>query len=65
MCASDADIEAVCHVIVGNLRESLDHTPNTPGKLRKSKMIMLTFDCLSVHKMCDSPTMDFLRMMIC
>ncbi|XP_064396100.1 intermembrane lipid transfer protein VPS13C-like isoform X3 [Halichondria panicea] len=32
MSASDADIEALCQVLTGNLRESLDHTPTTPTK---------------------------------
>ncbi len=30
--ASDTDIEAVCQVIIGNLKESSDYTPTTPIK---------------------------------
>ncbi len=41
MSASDADIEALCQVLTGNLRESLDYTPTTPTKSKSTSSTSL------------------------
>ena len=41
MSASDADIEALCQVLTGNLRESLDYTPTTPTKSKPTSSMSL------------------------
>lgn len=42
MFASDADIEAVCSVITGNLREGFDHTSPTTPTLSECMQVAVT-----------------------